>query len=151
MMYEDCLAAADAAGLTVKEVGMTGHDGLIRGQRIAIRKNIETTAEKACVLAEELGHYYTSTGYLLDQEDVWSRQQERRAREYAYEIMVGFKGIVDAFEYGCRNRYETAEYLGVAEWFLQDALDRYCSKYGKIVRYKNYQICFEPLGVFKSF
>lgn len=151
MQYEECLATADDAGLTVKEMDMINHDGLIKGQRVAIRKDIETSAEKACVLAEEIGHYYTSTGDILDQENIWNRQQERRAREYAYEIMVGFKGIVAAFEYGCRNRYETAEYLGVAEWFLQDALDRYCSKYGHMVRYKNYQICFEPLGVFKSF
>jgi Zn-dependent peptidase ImmA (M78 family) len=131
----------------VKEVNLTAHDGLIRGRRVAIRRSIETTAEKACVLAEEIGHYYTSTGDILDQEDVRSRQQERRAREYAYAIMVGLDGIIAAFEHGCRNRYETAQYLDVTERFLEDALDRYSSKCGKVAYYKGYQICFDPLEV----
>lgn len=62
MTYEQLLTAADQAGLTVKERPLQKHDGLIHGNRIAIRKNIDTQAEKSCVLAEELGHHYTTTG-----------------------------------------------------------------------------------------
>lgn len=62
MNYEQLLTAADQEGLCVKEQPLTGHDGLIRGSRIAIRKDIETQAEKSCVLAEEIGHYRTSSG-----------------------------------------------------------------------------------------
>lgn len=47
--------AADQEGLLVKEQPLTEHDGLIRGSRIAIRKDIETQAEKSCVLAEKSG------------------------------------------------------------------------------------------------
>lgn len=56
MNYEQLLTAADQEGLLVKEQPLTEHDGLIRGSRIAIRKDIETQAEKSCVLAEEIGH-----------------------------------------------------------------------------------------------
>ena len=80
MNYEQLLTAADQEGLLVKEQTLTGHDGLIRGRRIAIRKNIETQAEKSCVLAEEIGHYRTSSGNILDQSKAESRKQEYRAR-----------------------------------------------------------------------
>ena len=53
--------------MTVKEKPLSESDGLIKGNRIAIRKDIPTQTEKACVLAEELGHYYTSSGDIMDQ------------------------------------------------------------------------------------
>ena len=39
--------------------------GLCRGSFIAINKNLNTT-QKKCVLAEELGHFYTTTGNIID-------------------------------------------------------------------------------------
>ena len=66
MLYEDLLIEADMSNLIVKEKPLINNDGLISGNRIAIRKNIATTTEKACVLAEELGHHYTTTGNILD-------------------------------------------------------------------------------------
>lgn len=50
MTYEQLLTAADQDGLLVKEKKLTKHDGLLKGKRIAIRKDIETQAEKSCVL-----------------------------------------------------------------------------------------------------
>ena len=38
--------------------------------------------EKASVLAEELGHYYTTVGNILDQEDAGNRKQEHKARTW---------------------------------------------------------------------
>ena len=51
MTYEDLLKEADREGLIVKEKALRSADGLIRGNRIAIRNSIPTTIEKACVLA----------------------------------------------------------------------------------------------------
>lgn len=70
MTYEQLLDSADQEGLAVKEQPLSAHDGLIRGKRIAIRKDIPTQVKKACVLAEELGHHYTSTGNILDQTEL---------------------------------------------------------------------------------
>ena len=103
MNYEQLLTAADQEGLLVKEQPLTGHDGLIRGSRIAIRKDIETQAEKSCVLAEEIGHYRTSSGNILDQNKVESRKQEYRARLYGYNLKIGLAGLISAYEAGCRN------------------------------------------------
>ena len=149
MNYEQLLTAADQEGLLVKEQPLTGHDGLIRGSRIAIRKNIETQAEKSCVLAEEIGHYHTSSGNILDQNKVESRKQEYRARLYGYNLKIGLAGLIRAYEARCRNRYEMAEYLDVTEEYLEEAIDCYKAKYGLYVSIDNYLIYFEPYVVIK--
>ena len=149
MNYEQLLTAADQEGLLVKEQPLTEHDGLIRGSRIAIRKDIETQAEKSCVLAEEIGHYRTSSGNILDQNKVESRKQEYRARLYGYNLKIGLAGLIRAYEARCRNRYEMAEYLDVTEEYLEEAIDCYKAKYGLYVSIDNYLIYFEPFVVIK--
>lgn len=148
MIYEELIDSASDLGLTVKEKDLRSADGRIYWRRIAIRKNIPTNTEKACVLAEELGHYYTTAGNILIQESVSDKKQEHAARLWAYNKLVGLRGIIDGFEAGCRNRYELAEYLGVTEAFLQDAIDTYRQKYGVCTTVDNYVIYFVPsLGV----
>lgn len=97
MTYEQLLTVADQKGLAVKEHPLTDHDGLLKGKRIAIRKDIETQAEKSCVLAEELGHHYTSSGDILDQTDVMNQKQEYRARLYGYNLKIGLTGLIRGF------------------------------------------------------
>lgn len=150
MTYEALLNEADSHRLTVKEKPLKQHDGLIVGSKIAIRKNIGTTAEKSCVLAEELGHHYTSSGNILDQSDTMNRKQEYRARLYGYNLKIGLMGIVQAYEHGCRNRYEMAEYLDCTEEYLTEALNCYRSKYGEYTKIDNYIVYFMPtLAVMK--
>ena len=149
MNYEQLLTAADQEGLLVKEQPLTEHDGLIRGSRIAIRKDIEAQAEKSCVLAEEIGHYRTSSGNILDQNKVESRKQEYRARLYGYNLKIGLAGLIRAYEARCRNHYEMAEYLDVTEEYLEEAIDCYKSKYGLCASVDNYIIYFEPFVVIK--
>lgn len=149
MNYEQLLTAADQEGLAVKEHPLTDHDGLLRGNRIAIRKDIETQAEKSCVLAEELGHYYTSSGNILDQTDIINRKQEYRARLYGYNLKVGLTGLIRGYEEGCQNLYEMAECLDVTEEYLQAAIDCYHAKYGQYTAVDNYMINFEPFAVMK--
>ena len=149
MNYEELLKEADQEGLIVKELPLTYNDGRIKGNRIAIRKSIRTTAEKSCILAEELGHYYTSTGNILDQNVVENRKQEQRARLWAYRKMVTLEKIMSACNAGCRNRYELAEYLDVTEGFLQEALDKYHGIYGAAAQVGDYLVMFEPLNIYK--
>ena len=144
MTYEELICSAAADGVSVREKPLNGNDGRIYGSRIAIRKDIKTSAEKSCVLAEELGHYYTSSGDISDQTDVLNRKQEYRARLYGYNIKIGLRGIIDAYESGCRSMADLCEYLDVTERYLQDALSCYQSKYGRCAVIDNYVICFEP-------
>lgn len=149
MNYEQLLTAADQEGLLVKEQPLTEHDGLIRGSHIAIRKDIETQAEKSCVLAEEIGHYRTSSGNILDQNKAKNRKQEYRARLYGYNLKIGLTGLISAYEAGCGNLCEMAEYLDATEEYLKEAIDCYKSKYGLCTSIDNYIIYFEPLAVIK--
>ena len=124
--------------------------GLYCDGTIALKDNIETTTEKACILSEELGHYYTTVGNILDMNNPDNRKQEQRARGWAFNKMVGLMGIVRSYEYGCHSLHETAEFLNVTEEFLEEALKYYKSKYGVCTNVDNYIIYFEPsLGVGK--
>lgn len=114
---------------------------------IAVSKDIDTSAERTCVLAEELGHHLTASGDILDQKDVSNRKQELRGRIWAYNRLIGLTGIIKAYRAGCRNRYEIAQNLEVTEDMLQGAIDYYRDKYGLCVQVDNYAIYFEPLGV----
>ena len=147
MNYEQLMNTANSAKIVVKEQNLLSHDGLIKGNKIAIRKNIQTQKEKSCVLAEELGHYYTSSGDILDQSKVENRKQEYRARLYGYNLKIGLTGLIRAYEAGCRNLYEMAEYLDATEEYLKEAFECYKSKYGLCVSVDNYVIYFEPFAV----
>ncbi len=147
MTYEDLLTDADHAGLLVKEQNLLEYDGLIKGDRIAIRETIPTQVAKACVLAEELGHHYTSSGIIIDQTSTSNRKQERRARIWAYKKAFELTDLIQASKAGCRNMYEFAEYLEITEAFLLEAIDYYKEKYGPYIIQEPYVIYLDPLGV----
>jgi len=134
---------ADRNELVTKEKPLLANKGRIRGNRIAIKKDL-TEVEKKCVLAEELGHYYTATGDILEQSSVTNRKQEMRGRTFAYNRLIGLTGIIDAYKHRCKNLMDVAEYLNVPEDFLNDALSYYKGKYGIYTRVDNHMIIFEP-------
>lgn len=123
----------------------------VLGKKIILIKDGLTLSEKYCVLAEELGHYHTSAGDITDQSKLNSRIQEKRARSWSYEKLVPLEKIVQAHKHQIKNKCELADFLGVTECFLGEALERYKEKYGLSVEYKDYNICFEPLGVIEWF
>lgn len=150
MNYEALLDEAYEEGLIVKEKPLQYNNGRIKGNRIAIRKDIETSIEKADVLAEELGHHYTSVGNILDLSIAQNRKQERQARLWAYNKRIGLMGLIRAYEAGCKSRYEAAEYLEVTEEFLDEAIHCYREKYGVYATVDNYTVYFIPqLAVLK--
>lgn len=144
MNYEDLLIEADGAGLVVKEKPLLLSDGRIKGRKIAIRKNIPSLRKKADVLAEELGHYYTTAGRIIEQQSISDRKQERTARLWAYNKRIGLSGIIQGYRKHCRNLHELAECLEVSEDFLKEALECYREKYGCYTELDGYLIMFEP-------
>ena len=118
--------------------------GLYCDGTVAIRDNIDTTTEKACVLAEELGHHYTSVGNIINMTSSGNRKQERQARLHGYNRLIGLVGIIHAFDAGCQNKYEIAEFLDVTEEYLEDCIKCYRDKYGVYTTVDNYIIYFIP-------
>lgn len=152
MTYDELLIQSDSKDIRVKELPLAEDDGRIRGNRIAIRNDIPTLTEKSCVLAEELGHYHTTYGNIIDQSDVMNRKQELRARMWGYNRLIGLTGIINAYKKGCRNLAEMADELDVTEKYLKEALKAYHNKYGTCATIDKYIIYFEPsLSVMKLY
>lgn len=149
MIYEELLKEADREQLITKEKDLPISKGRIKDNKIAIKRDMATT-EKACILAEELGHYHTTVGNILNQKQTSNRKQEYQARLWAYNRLIGLQGIISAYKNECLNGYEIAEYLEVTEEFFYDALLCYKNKYGTCAIIDNYVIYFEPyLRVFE--
>ncbi|MFB9331031.1 ImmA/IrrE family metallo-endopeptidase [Paenibacillus aurantiacus] len=153
MGYESLLRAAEREGVDVYERTMRpAIKGLYGDNVIWINRFLPTTAEKGCVLAEELGHYHTTSGDILDQQQLENRRQEKRARNWAYEKLVPLSGIVRAYQAGVKGRFELAEHLDVIEDFLEQAIKHYREKHGRLAVFEGkYIIYFDPLGVAEMF
>ena len=143
MEYDTLLDEANAEGISVKERPFKTYDGRLKGKDIYLRKDMNTT-EKTCVLAEEMGHHYTTVGNILDMESIQNRKQERQARLHGYNRLIGLAGLIEAYEHGCQNRYEIAEFLEVTDEFLEDCINCYQDKYGIGTTVDNYYIAFIP-------
>ena len=152
--YEELLTDADKENIIVTDqfdLSGTRLKGLYCDGTIALNRDMYIESEKTCVLAEELGHHYTTVGDIMDQTNVTNRKQERRARIWAYHKILSLNDLIDSYVCGCQNRYEIAEHLNVTEEFLMDCLSYYREKYGICVKQDNYVIYFEPLGVLELY
>ena len=145
--YEELLQIASDEDVMVYEeydFSDTRLKGLYCNGAIALDGEIKNQAEKACVLAEELGHHYTSTGNIIDLHDMENRKQEYRARLWAYNRQIGLHGLIAAYKAGCGSQFEIAEYLNVTEEFLLEAIKCYRNKYGTGTMMNQYWITFIP-------
>lgn len=142
--YEQLINEYDDKICVIEKHFKSKAKGLCKGSKIGISKDIETSAEKTCVLAEELGHHHTSVGNILDLSEVQNRKQERQARLWAYNKQIGLLGLVRAYEHSCSSAHEIAEFLEVTEEFLHEAIECYRNKYGICANIDNYTIYFIP-------
>ena len=118
--------------------------GIYIDGNVAINTSVSNSAEKTCILAEELGHHHTSVGDIINMTDAGNRKQERQARLWGYNKLIGLTGIINAFRAGCQRRHEIAELLDVTEEYLQECIDCYRDKYGVCTEVDNYIIYFIP-------
>ncbi|APB77437.1 hypothetical protein PPYC2_21890 [Paenibacillus polymyxa] len=144
-MLEELLVEADNNRIEVREHTFKSRrikglymDGVITLNPLALT----TLVEKACVLAEELGHHHTSFGNILDLKDMRELKQEKRARNWGYERLVPLNSIIQAYKSGARNRYEIAEHIGVTEDFFEDSVKHYEKKYGLYTIFDDHHIIF---------
>jgi Predicted Zn peptidase len=97
--------------------------GLYVSGNIALSTKLETTREKTCVLAEELGHYHTTVGDILDLSKIDNLKQEYKARKWAWEYLLPVESILLAVSIGYKEVHSMAEYLDVDESFLRERLE----------------------------
>lgn len=143
---------AEKEGVDIYECQMPSPKlkGLYSDGIVILSDTIDTEAEKDCILAEELGHYSTNYGHIID-DSVVSAKQENLARGWAYEELVPISMLIQAFEENIKSRFELAEYLDITEEFIEEAVDHYLNKYGPFIELEGYLVYFSPLGVLKKF
>ncbi|MFB7142036.1 ImmA/IrrE family metallo-endopeptidase [Gottfriedia sp. NPDC056225] len=148
MHYETLLTRY--SDIPVKEMILQfGFKGLYKNGKIRIEKRLNDT-EKGCILAEEIGHHFKTVGNILNQTNLNNIKQEKIARQWAYDVLIPLSSLIDAYNNGCTNRFEVAEFLDVTEEFLQEALDRYIEKYGDSICCGNMTIRLNPLDILMS-
>ncbi|ARF67636.1 ImmA/IrrE family metallo-endopeptidase [Paenibacillus larvae subsp. pulvifaciens] len=152
MVYEALLKEAEQLGVYVYEKPMNLNiKGLYADGVVCLNKRVLRRVEKACALAEEIGHHNTTSGNILNLNSISNLKQEKRARTWGHKKLLPLSSFVQAHKEGIRNRYELAEFLNITEEFLEEALKRYQEIYGLCVRVDNYTLCFEPLGIKEFF
>ncbi len=142
--YKELLAEAKDLGLRVVERDLWAYNGLIKNRTIIIRETIPTEMRKAEILAEEIGHFHTTVGNILDQTIPANRIQEKIARHWAYDKMIGLSGLVDACLHNCHSILEKAEFLKVTEEFMREAMDCYTFFFSPYVIVDGYTLHFGP-------
>ena len=152
LTYEDLLIESSSINVDVKEKKFNSKaKGLCFNNQIAINANIKTSREKKCILAEELGHYHTTCGDIINQNDIRNRKQELIARRWAYRKLVGIPSLIQAYKDNIHGKHELAEYLNVTEEFIEESIEYYKKRYGLFYSTDEYIIYFEPLGVLEKF
>ncbi|MGL4573141.1 MAG: ImmA/IrrE family metallo-endopeptidase [Clostridium sp.] len=143
--YEYLVEYASECGAEVIELDLetTRPCGKCINDLLIINKNMSLN-DKFCILSEELGHYKTTVGDITDQSILNNRKQELKARAWGYNNSIGLVGLINSFKHGCRSNNEVADYLGVTEEYLNDAINYYSSKYGIMYKIDNYTILFSP-------
>lgn len=138
---------ADAEKIDVLEYNFQSKriKGLYCNGTIALNDKL-SEAEKTCVLAEELGHYHTSVGNILDVSNINNQKQEKIARKWAVNELVSVRDLIEAVKSGCEYISDVADYLGITDEFLLEAIETFKAKYGLTYNYESYIIHFNDVG-----
>ena len=94
--------------------------------RIFLQKS-GTMRERACWIAEELGHHHTGPKQVLSYRSVEDWRAEARARRWAHMRLLTPDAIYTAAQ-NTDDIYEIAEALNVSEEFLRESIDDFQSK-----------------------
>ena len=117
--YEMLLAEYEN-NLDIEERHMI-NEGLYCDEFVWINRDLPEK-RKLCILAEEIGHYETSVGNILDLNDIDNARQEHRARIWAYNCLLSMDDIFEAAKKGHTEVWDMAEYLNIDEKFLREYL-----------------------------
>lgn len=145
--YEKLIDEYHSDDLIIHEASLPyGLSGYYKDGVILIDKDMPT-AQKYAVLSEELGHYMTSVGDILDQSVIDNRKQEITARRWGYDRIVPLVSLLGA----CRGSFddidEVIDNLCIDGEFLYLVLESYQKQYGDTVTLDGYELTFLPLSL----
>lgn len=120
--YETLIAEYENE-VTVEEYDMRT-EGFYFDEHILIKNGL-STIRKTCILAEEIGHHFTSVGDILDQNDIDNQKQEHKARVWAYQKLLPLENVHLVAMQGYTEPWQMAEYFDLDEEFVRAALKYY--------------------------
>lgn len=138
--YEKLIAEYDEE-LDIEEHKMRC-DGLYCDNVIWVKAGL-TSAEKLSIVAEELGHYKTTSGDILDQTITSNIKQELSARKWAYEKVIPLSELMLAFKQNIVEVYDLAEHFEVTEEFMRE-----CLKHYKLLDIALFKVKENKMGIF---
>lgn len=149
MLYESLLNEFESE-YVISERAMPDSFGGLNGNNVIWINARLNEVEKACILAEEIGHAKTTVGNILDLTKPKNRKQELKARRWAHKKIIPLQRLVNAHNEGVKTKHELVEHLNVTEEFLTEALEWYQNEYGICKSYGGYNITFDPLNIKKE-
>ena len=152
--YESLLIDYENCEIDFKEVDFQCNKeiGYYNNNKILVNTQI-SNKQKYGVLAEELGHHFTTVGDIKKLDNTNNKKQELKARRWGHKKIVSLDSIIEAFDNNCLNKYEIAEYLGVTDKYFEECIQDYKNMYGtEVCKIGKYHIIFEPsLGIYQKF
>lgn len=114
--------------------------GFIHEEDIWISTNNSLTHQKE-TLAEEIGHYSTSSGNILSLDSLEKRKQENVARRWGYMKIITLDGLIACFKNDILSLNDILDFFEVSEGYFWQAIDVYKQKYG--ITFKYYEYIFD--------
>ncbi|WP_251855405.1 ImmA/IrrE family metallo-endopeptidase [Enterococcus italicus] len=114
----------------------------------------QSPEELTGTIAEEIGHYLTTVGNIIDQDTNLKRKQERLARDIGATLVVSPSDIIDCYENGCKTIDDCVTHLAVTKQVFEDAISYYARRFNGIKTENGYTIFFREngtVGVLKVF
>ena len=92
-------------------------------------------------LGEEIGHYLTTVGDIVEQDTNLKRKQEQKARDIGATLVVTPTDLINCYEYGCKTIDEC-----VARQVFDYAIAYYSRRFDGIKTENGYTIFFRENG-----
>lgn len=142
--YEELTEEIASYGVKVIEMRLGQDCGYCCNDVIFIN---ETSTEKTkyCILAEEIGHYFTNYGNITNLSKIENIHQENKARAWAYEKLISPNSLIKALLKGLNSTEEILEEFNITESFFLEAIKYYRKRYGIYYVWDDYVLNLEPL------
>lgn len=144
--YDELLDIAYQKGLTVFEDVPLNYKqrGLIFIDTILLSDRLKTLKDKRAVLAEEITHFDTNTGNILN-----NRYEEIRAHRALIKGNISLRELLDAIiDCNYSASYNSvAELLDVPEWLFKEIYNLYSALPFRDMTYRNCKITFNPIHI----
>lgn len=115
-----------------------GQGGLIYGNKILLNPKLSRCKQRE-ILAEEIGHYKTTVGDIIDQASPFNLKQEIQARDFGCKLLISLDGLIACYKSGIDTPCEVANFFDVTVPYLWRTIDMYRRKIGIFFIYNGYK------------